>query len=61
MDAFHSGGAYVIGVAIVWALILCGAWFLGDGAHFKGAVALGFMFAMGMLSMYIAQHVYPPF
>ncbi len=57
----RSGRAYVIGVVIVWLIIICAAWFLGDGAHFKGVFSLGLMFMMGMISMYIAQHVYPKF
>ena len=61
MKALHTGQAYVIGVAMVAAVILCAAWFLGGGVNFKGAVSLCLMFAKGMLSMYIAQHVYPRF
>ena len=49
---------YVLGVAVVWAVILGVMGFLGDIARFQafGLVCLGF--ALGMLAMYIAVHVY---
>ena len=49
---------YVIGVAVVWAVILGFMWSLGDVARFHtfGLVCIGF--ALGMLAMYIAVHVY---
>jgi hypothetical protein len=49
---------YIIGVAVVWLAILCAAWFLAGGVHFSGALALCFMFGLGMLAMYIAVHIY---
>ena len=49
---------YVIAVAVVWAVLLTVMWFLGDIARFQ-AFALVFLgFALGMLAMYIAVHVY---
>jgi hypothetical protein len=49
---------YVIVVAVVWTVLLAVMWFLGDIARFQmfSLVALGF--ALGMLAMYIAVHVY---
>jgi hypothetical protein len=49
---------YVIGVAVVWAIILGVMWLLGDVARFHtfSLVCLGF--ALGMLAMYIAVHLY---
>lgn len=61
MRSLRTGLAYVIGVVIVWAVILCAAKFLGGGVHFKGLLSLCLIFFAGMLSMYIAQHVYPRF
>ena len=61
MKILKTGLAYVIGVIIVWAAILCAAWFLGGDSHFRGVLALCGVFLLGMLSMYIAQHVYPRF
>ena len=49
---------YVIGVAVVWAAILCDARFFGGGIHFKPLALLCAGFALGMLSMYIAVHLY---
>ena len=49
---------YVIGVAIVWAVILAAMWFLGDIARFQTFALLCMGFALGMLAMYIAMHVY---
>jgi peptidoglycan/LPS O-acetylase OafA/YrhL len=49
---------YVIVVTVVWGVILAVMWFLGDIARFQ-TFALVFMgFALGMLAMYIAVHVY---
>ena len=50
--------AYVIGVIVVWAVILGVMWFLGDIARFQTFVWVGLGFALGMLAMYIAVHVY---
>ena len=49
---------YVIGVAVVWAVILGAMWFLGDIARFQTFAYVCFGFALGMLAMYIAVHVY---
>jgi uncharacterized membrane protein YhiD involved in acid resistance len=49
---------YVIGVAIVWAVILGVMRFLGNrtGFHTFSLICAGF--ALGMLAMYIAMHLY---
>ena len=47
---------YVIAVAIVWAAILSGAWFLAT--HFKTLASVCGGFAIGMLAMYIAMRLY---
>jgi len=49
---------YVIGVAVVWAVILGVMWFLGDIARFQTFALVCLGFALGMLAMYIAVHVY---
>ena len=49
---------YVIAVAIVWAAILSGAWFFGGGTRFRTFALVGGGFAIGMLAMYIAMHLY---
>jgi hypothetical protein len=49
---------YVIGIAVVWAVILGVMWFLGDIARFQTFALVGLGFALGMLAMYIAVHVY---
>ena len=49
---------YVIGVAIVWAIILGVMWFLGDIARFQTFALICLGFALGMIAMYIAVHVY---
>ena len=49
---------YVIGVAVVWAVILGVMWFLGDIARFQTFAMVCLGFALGMLAMYIAVHVY---
>jgi hypothetical protein len=49
---------YVIGVAVVWAVILGVLWFLGDIARFQTFALICMGFALGMLAMYIAVHVY---
>jgi hypothetical protein len=49
---------YVIGVAVVWVVILGVMWFLGDIARFQTFVWVGLGFALGMLAMYVAVHVY---
>ena len=49
---------YVIGVAVVWAVLLGVMWFLGDIARFQTFALVCLGFALGMLAMYIAMHVY---
>jgi hypothetical protein len=49
---------YVIGVAIVWAVVLGLAWFIGGFARFSTFALVCVGFALGMLAMYIAVHVY---
>jgi peptidoglycan/LPS O-acetylase OafA/YrhL len=49
---------YVIGVAVVWAVILGVMWFLGDIARFQTFALICSGFALGMFAMYIAVHVY---
>ncbi len=49
---------YVIAVAVVWAVILGVLWFLGDIARFQTFALVCTGFALGMLAMYIAVHVY---
>jgi peptidoglycan/LPS O-acetylase OafA/YrhL len=49
---------YVIGVAVVWAVLLGAMWFLGDIARFQTFALVCLGFALGMLAMYIAMHVY---
>ena len=49
---------YVIGVAIAWAVVLGLAWFMGAPARFNTFALLCLGFALGMLAMYIAVHVY---
>jgi hypothetical protein len=49
---------YVIGVAVVWAVILGVLWFLGDIARFQTFAWVCLGFALGMLAMNIAVYVY---
>jgi hypothetical protein len=49
---------YVIGVTTVWAIALGLAWFVGGPARFSTFAFVGLGFALGMLAMYIAVHVY---
>ena len=49
---------YVIAVAIVWAIILGVMWSLGDIARFHEVACVSAGFALGMLAMYIAVHLY---
>jgi hypothetical protein len=48
---------YVIGVALVWAVILGAVWFVYP-AKFATFGLLCCGFALGMLAMYIAVHLY---
>ena len=49
---------YVMGVAVVWGVILSAMWFLGNVARFHSFALVCGGFALGMLAMYIAVHVY---
>ena len=49
---------YVIAVAVVWAVLLAVMWFLGDIARFQTFALVCLGFALGMIAMYIAVHVY---
>ena len=61
---FGSRGAplvvYLIGVAAVWAVVLGLAWFIGGSARLDLVAMVCFGFAVGMLAMYMALHVYNP-
>lgn len=49
---------YVIGVAVVWAVILTCSWYGIIWIPFNEVAAVGAGFALGMLAMYIAVHIY---
>jgi hypothetical protein len=49
---------YVIAVGVVWAVILGLVWYLGSTAAFHTFSPVCFGFALGMLAMYIAVHLY---
>ena len=49
---------YVIGVAVVWAIILTLSWFGVIWEPFHDVVTVCAGFALGMLAMYIAVHLY---
>jgi hypothetical protein len=49
---------WIFGVAVVWAVILGVMWFSGDMARFQTYSMVCYGFAIGMLAMYIAMHVY---
>jgi hypothetical protein len=49
---------YVIAVIIVWAVILCTLWFMGDYARLRTFAIFCGGFLMGMLAMFIAVHLY---
>lgn len=49
---------YVIGVAVVWAIILTLSWFGIIWKPFHDVVTVCAGFALGMLAMYIAVHLY---
>jgi len=48
---------YVIAVAVVWAVILVAMWFVNPAKFATFALICG-GFALGMLAMYIAVHLY---
>jgi drug/metabolite transporter (DMT)-like permease len=54
----HTLTAYVVGTILVWGAILIAVWFLAP-SHTRDMMHLCGMFYIGMLAMYIAQHVYP--
>ena len=54
----HPLYVFVIGVAVVWAVILGVVWFVGDIARFQTFTLVCLGFAFGMLAMYIAVHLY---
>jgi hypothetical protein len=49
---------YVIGVVVVWMLILTLSWFGVIWEPFNKVVTVCAGFALGMLAMYIAVHLY---
>lgn len=49
---------YVIGVVVVWAIILGLSWFGIIWTPFDKVVSVCAGFALGMLAMYIAVHLY---
>ncbi|MFZ1075672.1 MAG: hypothetical protein WAN50_04840 [Minisyncoccia bacterium] len=49
---------YVIGVAVVWAIILACSWFGIIWVPFHDVVTVCAGFLLGMLAMYIAVHLY---
>jgi hypothetical protein len=49
---------YVIGVVVVWAIILTLSWSGIIWTPFSSVVAVCAGFALGMLAMYIAVHLY---
>ena len=55
----HTLTGYVVAVIIVWAVILGVMWFFGNVVRFRTLALFCAGFFIGMLAMYIAQHVYP--
>jgi hypothetical protein len=49
---------YVIGVIVVWAIILTLSWFGIIWTPFNEVATVCAGFALGMLAMYIAVHLY---
>jgi hypothetical protein len=49
---------YVIGVAVVWAILLTFSWFGDIWKPFHNAISVCGGFWIGMLAMYIAVHLY---
>jgi drug/metabolite transporter (DMT)-like permease len=49
---------YLIGVAVVWAVVLGLGWVIGGSERLNLLAMVCFGFAVGMLAMYIAMHVY---
>ena len=49
---------FVIGDALVWAVILCAVGFSGNDELFHTLAHVCGGYAIGMLAMYIAMHVY---
>ena len=54
----HPLYVFVIAVAVVWTVILGTVWSLGDTARLRTFASVGGGFAIGMLTMYIAVHLY---
>lgn len=49
---------YVLAITIVWTVILVGLWLLSTKANFHTYSLVFLGFALGMLAMYIAVHIY---
>lgn len=49
---------YVIGVVVVWTVILGCSWYGVIWTPFNEVASVGAGFALGMLAMYIAVHIY---
>ena len=49
---------YLMGVAAMWAVVLGLSWFVGGSTRLNLVAMVCFGFAVGMLAMYIAVHVY---
>jgi peptidoglycan/LPS O-acetylase OafA/YrhL len=54
----HPLYLYLIAVAVVWAVVLGVMWSKGDIARFQQVALVCCGFALGMIAMYIAVHVY---
>lgn len=49
---------YIIGVVVAWAIVLTASWFGVIWTPFHDVVTVCVGFALGMLAMYIAVHLY---
>ncbi len=49
---------YLMGIAVVWAVVLGLGWLIGGSERLNLLAMVCFGFAVGMLAMYIAVHVY---
>ena len=58
MQNKHPLYVYVIGVAVVWAIILGIVWHIGNMETFGKFVSVCAGFVLGMIAMYIAVHIY---
>ena len=61
MKSLNSLTAYVISVLLVWTLILGIGYFRHGSTPGHPVLHVFFGFLLGMLAMYIATRVYPPF